>query len=502
MVRFILFDDEIVLFWDKQPLVDGQFYRVYCDGKAVGETDKTHYTLTNLQPERAYACQVNIVEQGTKERVFYQHTHTTQKRKKRLDITQAPYSVVGDGKTLCTEILQRAIDDCDKDTELYIPKGTYVTGALYLHSDFSLRMEDGAILQGSDNVEQYLPMLKSRFEGYEMYCYASLLNMGLMDHTAGTSCKNVIVRGGKISGGGLPLAETMLKTALWGAVDRGEITAEHARELETTKADEYYTYGRVRSRLVNISNAENVVLAGVVFENSASWNVHMVYSRDITTLGCQFYSRGIFNGDGWDPDSSENCVIFDCDFYTADDCIAIKSGKNPEGNRINRPCSEIRIFDCRCKSGHGVTIGSEMSGGVTGVHIWDCDLANAYFGVEIKGTKKRGGYVRCVRVENCKLTRVMIHSVDYNDDGVGAEVPPVFEDCTFKDLHLTGRVVDFKGVIAYCPAIELQGFAVPGYEVKNILFKNLTIEACGRDFPHLINMRDCKAVEFDNVFYK
>jgi len=52
------------------------------------------------------------------------------------------------------------------------------------------------------------------------------------------------------------------------------------------------------------------------------------------------------NGASWDPDSSTNCTIFGCTFYTGDDFIAIKSGKNPEGNVINRPTRHIRIFDC------------------------------------------------------------------------------------------------------------------------------------------------------------
>ncbi len=182
--------------------------------------------------------------------------------------------------------------------------------------------------------------------------------------------------------------------------------------------------------------------------------------------------------------------------------IAIKSGKNPEGNRINRDCKEIRIFDCRCNKGHGITIGSEMSGGVSNVKIWDCNLENSYFGVEIKGTKKRGGYVRCVEVENCKMPRIMIHSVDYNDDGEGAETPPVFEDCAFTNLYLTGQACDFRGMKFLCSAVELQGFDVPGYEVKNIHFKNVTIETNGRDFPELIALRDYKAILFENIFYK
>ena len=79
------------------------------------------------------------------------------------------------------------------------------------------------------------------------------------------------------------------------------------------------------------------------------------------------------------------------------------------------------MFDCRSDCGHGICIGSEMSGGVEDVQIWDCDLANSLSGIEIKATPKRGGYVRGVTVRDCITPRVMLHSVPYNDDGV----PPV-----------------------------------------------------------------------------
>lgn len=111
--------------------------------------------------------------------------------------------------------------------------------------------------------------------------------------------------------------------------------------------------------------------------------------------------RASGTADGWDPDSSTNCTLFASEFHTGDDAVAIKSGKNPEGNEIGRPCAHIKVFDCRIGYGHGICIGSEMSGGVEDVQIWDCDFANSLYGIEIKATPKRGGYVRGVTVRDC-----------------------------------------------------------------------------------------------------
>lgn len=200
---------------------------------------------------------------------------------------------------------------------------------------------------------------------------------------------------------------------------------------------------------------KNVSISGITLKNGASWNVHMIYSENILTYDCSFYSRNIWNGDGWDPDSCKNCTIFGCSFDTGDDAIAIKSGKNPEGNKINRPCEHIRIFDCRCLFGHGFAIGSEISGGIRDVKIWDCDLRNSANGIEIKGTKKRGGYVREIAASYCIVPRIRIHFVQYNDDGAAAPKPPVFENFKFTDIEITGECLNEKnGLMEACGAIE------------------------------------------------
>ena len=111
----------------------------------------------------------------------------------------------------------------------------------------------------------------------------------------------------------------------------------------------------------------------------------MIYCDDIVTDHCTLRSGGIWNGDGWDPDSSTNCTLFATEFETEDDSVAIKSGKNPEGNAINRPTKHICVFDCHSNGGHGICIGSEMSGGVADVQIWDCDIAASSNGMADMG---------------------------------------------------------------------------------------------------------------------
>ena len=239
-------------------------------------------------------------------------------------------------------------------------------------------------------------------------------------------------------------------------------------------------------------------MEGLTLANGASWNLHMIYSDQIVTDHCTIRSDGVWNGDGWDPDSSANCTIFACEFFTGDDAVAIKSGKNPEGNIIDRPTKHIRVFDCHSGFGHGICIGSEMSGGVEDVKIWDCDMAVSTSGLEIKATKKRGGYVRNVEVRDCTLSHVMVHSVGYNDDGIGAPVPPVLEGFRFQRVTLLGRYIDHDHQWHPCPAIELKGFDVPGYEVKNVRFQDVILEDNGGPAQN-IQMQHCQAVSFENI---
>lgn len=171
-----------------------------------------------------------------------------------------------------------------------------------------------------------------------------------------------------------------------------------------------------------------------------------------------------------------------------------------DGNKIGRPTKHIRVFDCCSAYGHGITIGSEMSGGVEDVRIWDCDMSSSLFGIEIKGTWKRGGYVRNVHATDCKMSRVLLHSVGYNNDGIAADTQPYFEDCSFENLSISGKYYDhYKEERGYCDAIELIGFDEPGHELKNIVFRNITIGIPGESRRQNISLQLCENITLDKI---
>ena len=490
-IKFFATSESVTLFWDQpDEMRGGETFEIFLEGESVGKTGKTHFTIGDLAADKEYSILVSSPFGDETVKI------KTMKKRRRVDVTSQPYSASGDGKTLNTAALQKAIDDCTSDDVLYFPKGIYMTGALRLHSDMEVYLEEGAVLQGTEEPEDYLPRIWSRFEGTELSCYSSVLNLGELDRNGGYSCRNVLIHGkGMIASGGQVLGNKIIELEREALKDYLAELGDKIKECENNDT----IPGRVRPRLINMSNAQNVVLSGLTFKNGCCWNIHMIYSDNIVTNDCTFISEGVHNGDGWDPDSSTNCTIFACTFFTGDDSVAIKSGKNPEGNIVNKPCRHIRVFDCVTKYGHGICMGSEMSGGIEDVKIWDCDLENSVYGIEIKGTKKRGGYVRDIHVRDSVLPRILFHSVGYNDDGISAGIAPYFENCSFERVSLKGIYQEMDKTYTPCDAILLCGFGEPGHELRNISFSDVTLGDAEHPTTQMLSLRLCEHINFKNI---
>lgn len=507
MFSSIIFDDEITICWDLDEFQKANAYKLYLDGVFFVETTKTHYSFLDLKEKRRYQVRVEGYIENEfllkKECVF-----ETTSVKKKLDVTKAPYNAVSDGKTINTSALQKALNDCRKNECVYFPSGTYLTGALDVHSDTQIYLADGATIQGSENEKDYLPKMKSRFEGMEMMCYRSLINIGEMNHKGGYTCKNVVIRGkGTIYGGGRPLALNILENEKRELKQYLEENAEYVKTCENADT----IPGRVRGRLIHIANAQNVVLSGITMGYGASWNIHFIYSKDITTYNCTIRSdvlyneqgevikEGVWNGDGWDPDSSENCVVFHTTFDTYDDGVAIKSGKNPEGNIVNRPTKNVYIFDCKGK--HGVAVGSELSGGVENVYVWDCEYVQSTKSINLKTTVKRGGYIKNVVVKNCDLMGISLRtSVGFNNDGESARVLTKLEDFHFENLRLKGNNVGVRNIKVQSTPIHIEGFDDGENSAKNITLKNIRISKIEDGDSQRVIIENTKNVTTDIYF--
>ena len=250
---YFVTENEITVYWDLPECADTDaVYEMTLDGVRVGETKHTHFTFTGLEPEQTY--EVGAVLAGGAWKQTLQVTTAAERR--RIDVTDAPYGAVGDGVTMNTEALQRAIDDCGSGGQVYLPAGVYLTGALRLHSDMELYIDEGAVLQGTAEVDDYLPRIWSRFEGTEQECYSSVLNLGELDHDGDYNCENVVIRGGgTIASGGQKLALAMIASETERMKEELAAMGDLIRECET----EHTIPGRVRPRLINLPCATSRV---------------------------------------------------------------------------------------------------------------------------------------------------------------------------------------------------------------------------------------------------
>ncbi len=495
MLHTVIFDDEIKLWWDYVPLSKGESFSVRIDGEERF-TEQSHFNFKGLTPDTEYLFNVCVKDgAGNLLSQIGELSARTTRKKNRIDVTKPPYNAVGDGVTLNTGAIQAAINDCGEEDCVYIPDGTFLSGALDLKSDMELYLADNAVLLGSQEACDYLPKIESRFEGWEMMCYRSFLNVGKMDNSKGCNAQNILIRGGKILGGGNELRKAII------AVER-EIILKHCGMQNEASPHALYSSvipGRARGRTLCCCNTKNVVVANTVIGNSPAWNLHFIYCEDITVCGCSILSKKISNGDGVDPDSTRNCTIFDVEFDTGDDSVAIKSGKNPEGYYIARPSENINVFDCKVTCGHGIAIGSEMSGGVSNVNIWNVKQSLGY-GIVIKTRAQRGGYVRDVNVFHCEVPTIQVGEYGCVDDGGAAPEVATVSNLVIRDVTLTGQKVfitnlERREAVA---AISIRGLG-EGNPVKDVLIKNVTFKNRTMVPYQTISLSNVENVEIENA---
>jgi exo-poly-alpha-galacturonosidase len=151
-----------------------------------------------------------------------------------------------------------------------------------------------------------------------------------------------------------------------------------------------------RPRLIAIQNCKDVIVSGISLKNQACWGLFILYSGNVEVENLTIRAEhNIISSDGIDVDSSRKVHITGCDIDVNDDCIAIKSGKDEDGLRVNRPAEDILIEKCMFRYGHGgVSMGSEMSGGIRNVEIRNCIMeADNWAPIRFKSQPSRGGVV-------------------------------------------------------------------------------------------------------------
>jgi polygalacturonase len=354
----------------------------------------------------------------------------------KRDFVITDFGAVGDGEKLCSRALGDAIRACSQagGGAVVVPKGRFLTGAVHLESNVNLHLAEGATLAFSTDTSHYLPAVFTRFEGtecmnYSPFIYAfektniAVTGSGVLDGQAGP--EHWWPWAGKERAEykkGMPNQEA----------DRNSLTGMGDRNVPVARR--LFGEGHLlRPNFIQPCRCTNVLLEGFKMVNSPMWEINPVLCRNVTVRGIDIDTHGP-NNDGCDPESCDGVLIADCSFSTGDDCIAVKAGRNQDGRRVNVPCQNVLIRNCTMKDGHGgVSIGSEVSGGIRNVLTENCQMSspNLERALRIKTNSYRGGVIENIAFRNVTVGEVAeaVIEVDYfYQEGEGGPFNPVVRD--------------------------------------------------------------------------
>lgn len=310
------------------------------------------------------------------------------------------------GRIKCTNIINSLIDSMAMSGggTLFFPAGTFLTGPVVMKSNITLYLDAGSVIKFSDDFDDYLPMVLSRWEEVRVKNFKSQIYA--------YQCENIAIRGdGHLDGQGKKWWDFMRNINAGQNVD-SRWQQIFIKENELLLSKNQYIKGKnnfLRPPMVTTYECKNVLIEGVSFSNPPFWTIMPAFSDNITITGITIENPGDSpNTDGIDPSSCRNVHISNCHITVGDDCIVIKSGRDEDGREAGKPTENITITNCTMLKGHGgVVIGSEMSGDVKRISISNCVFEGTDIGIRIKTMRGRGGVVEDVRVSNITMYNIV-----------------------------------------------------------------------------------------------
>lgn len=360
---------------NKNPYYSPESYEVFLNGELYGKFTTNVFSIFNLSSETQYNVRI-----GKDELTFKTPAETALINVKAL-------GAKADGKSDDTYFVQMAIDSCPDGGRVLLEEGTYLVRPIVLKSGITVELKKGAALLG-DTCEESYPYIPARtykngkenvlasWEGEPFDCHQSFISAYKQSNIK-------IVGEGTINGNA--------DNSTWWATPKGRKVA--------------------RPRNVFLNKCANVYFHGVTSMNSASWNLHPFFSKN---LG--FYDVRVKNPytapntDGLDPESCDKVEIIGCTFSVGDDCCAIKAGKLYMGKTYKTPANRHTLRNDLFQDGHGaIVLGSEMSGGVKNLSVSQCVFRHTDRGLRIKSRRGRGkdAVIDGVTFENIKMENVI-----------------------------------------------------------------------------------------------
>lgn len=391
-----------------------------------------------------------------------------------------------DGRKTFVNAVNRAIVECNKQGggRVIIPEGEHISnGPIHLLSNVNLYLEDNSIIKFGADPLDYTPLVMVRWEGTLCYNYSPLIYSYQQ--------KNIAV-----TGNGLIDGQTQLGWYKWKRDNDGknqandkktlrqfgnDVTPVETRvfgngylDLNNDGKDDGYGDGEnhyLRPTTIEFVECENVLIEDLTIMNSPFWTVHPVFCTNVVIRGLDI-KKGITNDDGIDPDSCTDVLIENCTINTNDDAIAIKAGRDQDA--WNRPSAQNIIIrnNNLTSEVNGFCIGSEMSGGVNNIFVYNNELPSVIRAINFKCNLDRGGKVENVYIKNIKVGvckgELLIFRMDYHGYR-GNNYPTKFNNFFVTDI--------------LCDTVKETPFKIVGVEsekIKRVYLKNIEIKNAGK----------------------
>ncbi|UKT64219.1 glycoside hydrolase family 28 protein [Pedobacter mucosus] len=343
------------------------------------------------------------------------------------DFVITKFGVKNDSTLLQTKAIQKVIDQAFEKGggTIVIPKGSYLSGALFFKKKTKLLLQKGAVLKGSDEIKDY-PFIPSRMEGTSLTYFAALVNAHQVD---GFSINGP----GSINGNGLKFWKQF-----WAGRDS---TAKIKRTLTNLEIS--------RPRLVFIWGSNDVKIQNVKFLNSGFWTTHLYQCNNVlienTDIRSPFAPVKAPSTDGIDIDVCKKVTIKNCYISVNDDAICIKGGKGPDAHLRpeNGIVEDILIENCTIGNSHStLTFGSES------IHAKNVIMRN------------------CVVNNNCPILKFKMRGDTFQ----------LFEDITIENITgKSGAVIDLN---PWSQFFDLgKSTAKPFGTIKNVTMKNIKVKS-------------------------
>lgn len=348
------------------------------------------------------------------------------------------FGAKGDGATQCTAAVQKAIDRCTADGggTVVVPRGTFLTGSIFLKNNVDLYLMPGSVLLGSPDKADYNPLdVCPQNSGYAPESsFGAHLVLAIEQ-------RNVTVRG------------------------PGRIDGNSPAFLLDAHGEHYSGQGKIPwrpSQMLYFVECENVRVQDIDLHHSPYWSLFLHGCRHVFVRGVNIHTERnphTYNGDGIDVDCSQYVSISDCHIDTADDCITLRANgsrlKNPQPCRyvtvtncvLSTPCNCVRV---------GVGDGQIRDAVFSNLVIENARTAFNFFSSWT--AQSRGVDIRNIRFENVTVDCQRLVHVQY---GHATET-------TIRDLYFTGisGTVERESLLVGKPRLPLRNIHLGDWDVQ------------------------------------